>query len=197
MNDAQKNSFLKLQDIVFSLSANSISKQLPLKTLKLAAPLSMNDEMIKDLCFLRDKGLLKYDASLKIFPMEIESPHPVRLVVYYGGKPVGYAFGNMDFTNGTIEITWIEKRKDASSDLDCQFLAIAVSAYLAYAATLRSSLGVTFKQIALIGAVEGARSYYERCGFRSVSYYQGRGEAMVISLENLPNGFKSNVNIFS
>ncbi len=196
MSDEQKNKFLKLQDLVFSLSANSIGKQHSLKTLKLAAPLNMNDEMIKDLCFLRDQGLLKYDASLKIFPMEIDSPHPVRLVVYYTGKPMGYAFGNMDIVNGTVEITWIEKRKDAHPDLDCQFLAIAVGSYLAYAATLRRSLGVPFKQIALIGAVEGARKYYERCGFRSVSNYQGRGEAMVIPLENLPNGFKNNVNIF-
>lgn len=179
MGKNELDAFLQIQSIAFAHAAKQLKTRYPHQTLQLVVPKTFDDPIITDdLMFLKNKGVLRYDPGLKVFPCELDYDHPIRLVMYYRGSPIGFAFGNVNYTLNSIEILWMEKRNDAHEDLDYQFLSIVIEAYLSYAAVI-GTMGIEVGQIALVGPIDGVIGYYQQSGFTHVSNYQKQCAAMV------------------
>lgn len=179
--------FLEVQSLTFSSVAKELSSKYPDNSLRLVTPKNNSDLIMDDLRFLKQRDKLAYDAEIKMGLNQYDgnNEHPVRLVVYYRGNPVGFAFGCVSEDQRFLEISWMEKRNDAHEDLDHQFLGIVLNAYTAYAATL-SVLDIHVHSLALIAPVPGARKYYEKCGFIYTSRYKETNcEAMYKDISKL------------
>ncbi|VEJ54613.1 hypothetical protein [Pragia fontium] len=179
MGKDELDAYLQIQSIAFAHAAKQLKGRYPHQTLQLVVPKAFDDPIIiDDLMFLKNKGVLRYDPGLKVFPFELDYDHPVRLVMYYRGSPIGFAFGNVNYELNSIEILWMEKRNDAHEDLDYQFLSIVIDAYLAYAKVI-GTMGIEVGQLALVGPIDGVIGYYQQSGFTFVSNYYKQCSAMV------------------
>lgn len=161
-----------LQGVIFSEVAKALKERFPHKSLSLVYPDSL---VFEDLQFLTDNGKLRWAPNFKASPAwDFDNGHPIRVVAYYRGEPIGYALGGYNEICSAVEIHWMEKRVDAHEDLDYQMLGIALDAYSAYAVHLRSQ-GQQVSKLALVGPVEGVRRYYQESNFTFVdSYYKGQ-----------------------
>lgn len=171
-----KSRIKAVQGAVFDNVAKRLRNKYPHKSLNIAYP---SDLVIEDLDTLQGLGKLKWKASTKSgIMLTIEQQHPIKLVVYYRGAPVGYAFGGYKEKLESLEISWIEKRNDAHTDLDHQMLGLTIDSYAAYGMMLRKE-GMPVKQIALVSPVEDVKRYYKDCGFKYTTSYDGHTEAMI------------------
>ncbi|MFS7881917.1 hypothetical protein ACEPPC_07895 [Cronobacter malonaticus] len=169
--------FQAFQTAVFKSVAEHLKGRFPHKSLELVYA----DELIlKDMEFLKNNNKLRWDPGLKsrVF-MDMMEEHPIKLVVYYRGEPIGFAFGCYCKQKNAVHICWMEKRNDAHEDLDHQMLGIVLDCFSAYALFLKKQ-DMAIDTIALVSPVEGAMRYYTDSGFQYISdYYQG-ASAMVL-----------------
>lgn len=166
--------FLEAQSLTFSSVAKKLSSKYLHNSLQLVTPKNNSDPIMDDLRFLKQHERLAFDADIKMGLNRYvgNNEHPVRLVVYYRGNPVGFAFGCVSKDQQFLEISWMEKRNDAHKDLDHQFLGIVLNAYTAYAATLSVVLDIHVHSLVLIAPVLGVREYYKDCGFIYTDKYK-------------------------
>ncbi|MEM8170526.1 hypothetical protein Q4R15_11755 [Morganella morganii] len=170
------------QDVIFGMVAKKLQCRYPDKSLSITYPSPL---VIDDLDTLQEQGKLSWKASIKSgIMLTIDQVHPVKLVVYYRNVPVGYAFGGYKEHLETLEISWLEKRKDAHPDLNYQMLGLTLDSYAAYAAFLIKK-GKPVKQIALVSPVEDVKPYYKKQGFKYTETYDGYTEAMIFEHKNI------------
>ncbi|WP_099073847.1 MULTISPECIES: hypothetical protein [Proteus] len=175
-----KNKIKATQEFIFDNVAKMLRDKYPHKSLRIEYP---SDLIIEDLDTLQKEGKLKWKASVKSGTLlNIEQEHPIKLVVYYRGEPVGYAFGGYKKKLESLEISWIEKRVDAHADLDHQMLGLTIDSYAAYGMMLRKN-GLPVKQLAIVSPVEDAKRYYKECGFDYTASYDGYTEAMIFKYQ--------------
>lgn len=169
--------FKAFQTAVFKKVADQLKERFPHRSLEL----EYADELIlNDMEFLKTHNKLRWDPSLKsrVF-MDLLEEHPIKLVVYYRGEPIGYAFGCYCQELSAVHICWMEKRNDAHADLDHQMLGIVLDCYATYAQFLQRQ-GYIATTIALVSPVEGAKRYYLDSGFIYVEDYHRGASAMVL-----------------
>lgn len=169
------------QTAVFKHVADRLKERFPHKSLELVYA----DELIlKDMEFLKTNNKLRWDPGLKsrVF-IDMMEEHPIKLVVYYRGEPIGFAFGCYYKPKQAVHICWMEKRNDAHEDLDHQMLGIVLDCFAAYAQFLQRQ-GEPIGTIALVSPVEGALRYYTDSGFEYVADYDRGGSAMVLRNQN-------------
>ena len=172
-----KNMYEQFQDAVFKKVAEHLKLRFPHRSLELVHP---NDLIIEDLIFLKQHNKMMWDAGLKSRVMiDMQEKHPIKLVVYYRGEPVGYAFGCYNDELSSAEVHWMEKRNDAHEDLDHQMLGIVLDAFSTYALFLDAQ-GIKCDTIAMVSPVEGAKAHYLEGGFTFVANYNRGASAMVI-----------------
>lgn len=173
--------FKAFQTAVFKKVAEQLKDRFPHRSLELVYA----DELVlKDMEFLKTYNKLRWDPGLKsrVF-IDMMEEHPIKLVVYYRGEPIGFAFGCFCKDMKAVHICWMEKRNDAHEDLDHQMLGIVLDCFAAYAQFLKRQ-GETITTIALVSPVEGAKRYYTDSGFEFVSDYDRGGSAMVLRSKN-------------
>lgn len=169
--------FQAFQTAVFTSVAEHLKGRFPHRSLELVYA----DELIlKDMEFLKSNNKLRWDPGIKsrVFIDMIEE-HPIKLVVYYRGEPIGFAFGCYSKQKQAVHICWMEKRNDAHEDLDHQMLGIVLDCFTAYALLLKRQ-GETIDIIALVSPVEGVKRYYTDSGFEYVDDYDHGGSAMIL-----------------
>lgn len=183
MSNSRSNELNQIQSAVFSAVAERTKMRFPHQSLRLEVP----DQLIlEDLDFLKENKKIKWHASLKTFPvMNVDNDHPVRVVMYYRGNPVGYAFGGVCERRRSLEIHWMEKRNDAHEDLCHQFLGVVLDAYGAYAAYLISQ-GVDINRFAFVSPIEGSLRYYTDSGLTYDAAYDGSTAAMTMPILGKP-----------
>lgn len=170
-----------VQTLVFKKAAIAIAERLPEKNLYLEVP---TEPVLSDLDEMNQLGLLTWIPRMVLPPfVTYEYHHPVRFVVYYSGKLVGYVFGGYHQERCVLEVHYLEKRRDAHVDLGKKFLPIAVETLAAYALFLKSE-GLKVDNIAFVNPVSGLSKYYEDSGFSYVHNYDGFFSAMVFSRLN-------------
>ena len=175
--------FQAFQTAVFKNVAEYFKGRFPHKSLGLVYA----DELVlKDMEFLKANNKLRWDPGLKsrVF-MDMMEEHPIKLVVYYRGEPIGFAFGCYCKPKNAVHICWMEKRNDAHEDLDHQMLGIVLDCFSAYARFLNLQ-GESIDSIALVSPVDGAIRYYTESGFEYIADYERGGCAMVLR-SVLPN----------
>lgn len=170
--------FQAFQTAVFKNVAEQLKGRFPHKSLELVYA----DELIlKDMEFLKNNNKLRWDPGLKSrFFIDMMEEHPIKLVVYYRGEPIGFAFGCYCKPKQAVHICWMEKRNDAHEDLDHQMLGIVLDCFAAYAQFLLKVQVETINTIALVSPVEGALRYYTDSGFEYVSDYDRGASAMIL-----------------
>lgn len=179
-----QESFGEIQEKIFSLVAEETSKELPLNITLTSA---LEDATLKDIQSLKEQNLIIWDFSMKAQPCmtPVSNPeHMIKCVAYYGDAVngyycAGYALGSISVDNTTIEINFIEKRKDASTDLCSKFLPIIVDAFTTYGLYLNSEGVTEISKFALVGPVPGVKKYYQEQGFELVPDYSYGMEAMI------------------
>nr|ELV8710990.1 hypothetical protein [Vibrio vulnificus] len=148
-------SISEIQDVIFSSVAVEHSKVFDLKiTMGVAT-----EEALEDLEELRKHGVLQWHANLKVgiaLSPASNPAHEITLVVYYGGPVngyccIGYALGCVDVTGTAIEITHMEKRKDAGSEWCSKFLPLVIDAVASYGLYLNSMKLTNIRKLALVG----------------------------------------------
>lgn len=177
-------SYEEIQDKIFSAVAEQVSEFLPLNITLTAA---IEDVALKDIQTLKEQNLLFWDFSMKAQPYmtPVSNPeHMIKCIAYYGDGVngyycAGYALGSISSDGTTIEVNFIEKRKDASTDLCSKFLPIIVDALAAYGLYLNSEGLATITKFALVGPVPGVKAYYQEQGFELVPDYSYGMEAMI------------------
>lgn len=177
----------EIQEQIFSLSGGMISQRFD-KKLSLTI---ISDASRSDIDELIEKKLIKWDFNFKHLPYITpvsNSEHQVSLVAYYGDAECGYCcvgcvLGCVSEDQTAIEISLIEKRCDADSDLDSNFLSIAIDAFTTYALYLNKMHDFSISKFVLVGPVEGVKAYYQQKGFKLVCNYNNQQiEAMTLTL---------------
>ncbi|HHW7209459.1 TPA: hypothetical protein ACU15Y_002553 [Escherichia coli] len=170
--------FKAFQEAAFKQVAEGIRHKFPDNSLVLTYA---DTPVIDDFVALNRLGKLRWDPWLKNQPFFQEGQeHPIKLAVYYKKLPLGYAFGNYRKEKASLEICWMEKRKDADADMDHQLLPVALSCFSAYGLLIRAQGNVVDK-IAMVSPVEDVRKYYyQHAKFRFISEYDGSICAMVL-----------------
>lgn len=179
-----EESFGEIQEKIFSLVAEEISKKLPLNITLTSA---LEDITLKDIQSLKEKNLIIWDFSMKAQPSmtPVDNPdHMIKCVAYYGDAVngyycAGYALGSISTDNTTIEVNFIEKRKDASTDLCSKFLPIIFDAFTTYGLYLNSEGITQISKFALVGPIPGVKKYYMDLGFKLEADYSYGMEAMI------------------
>ena len=168
----------QFQDAIFKKVAEHLKERFPHRSLGLVHP---NELIIQDLEFLKQHNKMKWDAGVKSRTLiDMVEKHPIKLVIYYRGEPVGYAFGGYNEELKSVEVHWMEKRNDAHEDLDHQMLGIVLDTYATYALFLDSQ-GMVSDKIAMVSPVEGAKAYYIESGFTFDSDYNRGASAMILN----------------
>lgn len=179
-------SFTEIQDVIFSAVAAEHSKKTELKiTMGIAT-----EEALEDLEELRRCERLRWQADLKVgkcFSPASNPAHEVTIVVYYGGPVdgyccLGYALGCVNAPGTAIEITHMEKRKDAGSEWCNKFLPLIVDAITSYGLYLNSAGITNISKLALVGPLPGVKKYYTEQGFDYFADYLNT-DAMIKFLE--------------
>lgn len=168
-----------VQSEIFKAFADVVTYQYPDTSLCMVYA---DEPVLQDLEFLRENKKIKWDPSLKAMPFfDLDNEHPIRLVIYYRKEPIGYAFGGYRSSHKAVEVSWMEKRKDAHPDLDHQMLKLVMGAYATYATHL-SRNGNEVDKLALVGPIDGVKQYYLDTGFVYNATYNGAIPAMVAKL---------------
>ncbi|HIF9310971.1 TPA: hypothetical protein ACX6RK_003226 [Photobacterium damselae] len=181
MNDM---SLIDIQEKIFAMSAMKSSNELPSNITLMASP---NEQSIRDIQDLHEKNLIKWDFGIKssAWGTPVSNPgHIIKCIAYYGDAVlgyycVGYAIGCINEEKQCIEIDYIEKRCDASVDLNSKFLPIIVDAFTLYGLYLKHKGVVDINKFALINPLENVRSYYLTQGFSFDENYSSGCNAMI------------------
>lgn len=169
--------FDAFQTAIFGKVADKLKERFPHKSLRLAYADAL---IIEDLDFLKKHNKLIWEPSLKARVLiDMVEEHPVKLVIYYRGSPVGYAFGCYCSDTQSLKVCWMEKRNDAHEDLDHQMLGIVLDAYAAYGQFLQRR-GTTVSLIAFMSPIEGSKRYYSDSGFEYIDDFHSGSPAMVL-----------------
>lgn len=169
----------KVQAGIFSASSHKSSQSLSKQISLMAVPSKQAED---DLQELYEKQLLGWDFNMKVCPVFgfICNPaHVVKCVAYYGDeengyKCIGYAIGSINEERGSIEIDYIEKRKDSPDELRSKFLPIVVDAYASYALYLNRKIeNLQINEFAFINPVEDKLTFYQKRGFEIIKNYSG------------------------
>lgn len=175
----------KIQGAIFSASSHRSSQMLPKEVSLMAVP---SKDAEDDLQNLYERKLLGWDFNMKASPIFgfVGNPeHMIKCVVYYACedhryKCIGYAVGSINEERGSVEIDYIEKRKDAPDDLRSKFLPIIVDAYASYALYLNKSIeGLQINEFAFINPLIDKFTFYQERGFEIVGNYSGGCAAAV------------------
>lgn len=167
----------EVQQHLFTISAAQSSKKLPE-----IVTLSAGDEQsMSDIDELKQRGKICWDLVLKskTWKQAVSNvEHMIKCVAYYGNGVdgyycVGYALGCVNAEGTAIELNYIEKRSDASSDLQSNFLNVIVEAWLLYGLYLNQSGITQINKFALIGPIPGIKKYYREQGFEWFEDYCG------------------------
>lgn len=166
------------QEAAFNQVAEQLKQKYPDNTLVLTYA---DTPVIDDFMVLNKAGKLRWDPWLKNQPFfQPDHKHPIKLAIYYRRTPLGYAFGNFSDERQSLEICWMEKRRDAHEDMDHQMLPIALTCFSAYGMLLRAQ-GYIVNKIAMVSPIEDVRPYYHEHGrFRYIPDYDGTICAMVL-----------------
>ncbi|WP_077337800.1 hypothetical protein [Vibrio ruber] len=168
--------------------AEQLSQQFPLNLSLTTMKEAVTEQDLQD---LKKKGLITWDLTLKVGKTTTPVSNPEHMVVcvaYYGDGIdgyycAGYALGCISKDNSSLEINFIEKRKDASTDLCYQFLPIMIEAFTAYGLYLNQENMSSVDKIVLVGPIDGVKKYYKDQGFKLVSEYYKGEEAMIKSMD--------------
>lgn len=166
-------------DYLFKSIAENLSAKLPDSSLQIA---NAEGLVLDDLNQLQERNVIKFQAFIKAFPacFPIDCEHPFRVVFYYRKLPVGYVYGGVSHQRQAAELHLLEKRSDAHSDLDHQFLTLAIDFAATYTLYICKQQSMApYDKIALIGPVEGVLPYYKSCGFTIEANYVNNQSAMV------------------
>ncbi len=178
----------EIQELVFAEVAAKHSEHL---TLKVTIG-SGSEAELDDLRILYEKGFIKWLASLKANPYMTpvsNSSELITAVVYYGDPIekyacIGYAIGCINAEGTALEITHMEKRKDAGNEWCSKFLPLIVDAYTSYG-LLMNTLGATkINKLALVGPLPGVKKYYKESGFEYTADYLDT-DAMISFLKTI------------
>ncbi|WP_387692914.1 hypothetical protein [Photorhabdus sp. RM71S] len=173
--------FEDYQSAVFKSVQDRLKSKYPEPSLKLEYP---SEQALQDLDAVKSSGYFTWVPSLKSTVFTSYSyDHPIKLVVYYRGQPVGYAFGGYNDQCSSVEISWMEKRKDAHADLKNQMLGLALDSYSAYGIFLKK-IGYSVDKLAIVSPLEGVKKYYLESGFRYDEDYNRGTPAMVLTLKS-------------
>jgi len=173
------------QELIFSNVGLEVSNRLPKNITLSAIP---SERTLLDLQRLQDYGLITWDFNMKSssWGTPVSNPeHMIKCVAYYGDGVdgyycVGYAIGCINVENTTIEINFIEKRRNASEELKEKFLPIISDAFIAYRNFLNEfDVESHITKIALVGPIPGVQKYYAEQGFDYVNDYLWGSDAMV------------------
>ncbi|EQA4698956.1 hypothetical protein ACX3KM_002913 [Vibrio cholerae] len=175
-------SISEIQDVIFSSVAVEHSKFFDLKITMGTA----TEGALEDLDELKRHGVLMWHANLKVgvhFSPASNPNHEITLVVYYGGPVkgyccIGYALGCVDSAGTAIEITHMEKRKDAGVEWCSKFLPLVIDAVVSYGLYLNSAKVANINKLVLMGPLQEVRKYYQKHGFEYYADYQNT-DAMV------------------
>ncbi|EKO3553633.1 hypothetical protein U2G54_000996 [Vibrio fluvialis] len=168
-------SLSEIQDVIFASVAAEHSKRFDLKiTMGVAT-----EEALEDLDELRAHERLQWHANLKVgknFSPASNPEHEITAVVYYGGPVdgyccIGYALGCINAEGTAVEITHMEKRRDAGSEWCSKFLPLIVDAVTSYSLYLNSAKLANICKLALVGPLPGVRKYYQEQGFEYFADY--------------------------
>ncbi|MBD9658072.1 hypothetical protein [Pantoea sp. PNT03] len=163
---------------LFNALAHQLKFRFPDPSLLIEVPTS---PILDDLSQLNEFGKINWVPRLVIPPYcEYDYHHPVRFVVYYRTKLVGYVFGGYNDAKQSLEVHYMEKVKDAHADLYKQFLPLTIEVMSAYACFLKQQ-GLLVDRIALVNPVSNRQSYYLDSGFELHGNYDGYCHAMVLS----------------
>ena len=169
--------FDAFQMAVFGKVADHLKDRFPHKSLRLVYAEKL---IIDDLDFLKQHNKLIWQPSTKANVLiGMVEEHPVKLVIYYRGSPVGYAFGCYCSETQALKVCWMEKRNDAHEDLEHQMLGIVLDAYAAYAQFLQRR-GTLVGTIAFMSPLEGAKQYYLDSGFTYIPDFDRGSSAMIL-----------------
>ncbi|WP_038203993.1 hypothetical protein [Xenorhabdus bovienii] len=173
--------FENYQSVVFKAVQVRLQSKYPDPSLKLEYP---KEQAFLDLDAVKNSGHFTWVPSLKSAVLiNLTYDHPIKLVVYYRGQPVGYAFGGYNDQCSSVEISWMEKRKDAHVDLKNQMLGLAFDSYSAYAIFLKKN-GYSVDKLAVVSPLEDVKKYYLDSGFRYDAGYNKGASAMILTLKN-------------
>jgi len=181
---------LSLQEVqkdIFAYSAMQSSKLLP-KNITLDA--TQSESTFLDLEELKNKGLLVWDFKMKSssWSSVVSNPkHAINCVAYYGDAEtgyycLGYAIGCISEDQTLVEINFIEKRKDASAELDGKFLPVIIDAFASYALYLNKETEANISDFVLVGPLPGVKAYYQKAGFINVENYYKGADGMLMKL---------------
>lgn len=174
--------YIDIQDKIFTAVSDKFSTILPLN-ISLSA--ITNDRMEADVLALQEQRLIVWDFNMKTQPWgtPVSNPdHLIKLIAYYGDAVngyycVGYAIGCVNKDGNAIELDFIEKRSDASTDLAHQFLPLVIEAFSMYALFLNNAGATNITKFAIMSPIQVVRKYYSNEGFTLELDYFGT-EAM-------------------
>lgn len=162
----------------FNAVAHQLRARFPDPSLLIEVPTS---PILDDLSKLNEFGKINWVPRLVIPPYcDYDYHHPVRFVVYYRKKLVGYVFGGYNLTKQSLEVHYMEKVKDSHRELYKQFLPLTVEVLSAYACFIKQQ-HLLVDRIALVNPVSNRQTYYLDSGFELHGNYDGYCHAMVLS----------------
>jgi len=170
--------FELIHPTIFNAVAKQLGTKLPDPSIKIEVPTSL---IMSDLDEFNRLGKIKWVPRMMIPPYcDYEYHHPVRFVVYYCTKMVGYVFGGYNEIKKALEVHYMEKVDGCHADLNRKFLPIAVEVLSTYACFLKQQ-GLAVDRMALVNSVSNKQSYYHNSGFELHANYDGFCHAMVLS----------------
>ncbi|PHM63543.1 hypothetical protein [Xenorhabdus ishibashii] len=175
------------QSVVFKAVQDRLKSKYPDPSLKLEYP---TEQALQELDSVKNSGNFTWFPSLKgnVFTDSsyLQPDHPIKLVVYYKGQVIGYAFGGYKEKCSSVEIAWMEKRKDAHGDLKNQMLGLALDSYSTYGIFLKE-FGYSVDKVAIVSPLEDVKKYYLESGFRYDEDYDNGTPAMILELKSEVN----------
>lgn len=183
----------ELQKVFFDEVSKSLqnSKKLPMTVT--VGP--MEEQSLRDLQELREKGLIAWDLELKCSPyMEFlpnQHEHRISCIVYYGNAEegyccIGFALGCFNFKTNAFELHFIEKRKDSGKDWERAFFPLIMGTFLAYIELINADFEGEINQFVIVTPLESVRRYYRGNGFELLTdkkYSKDYDEVMVKYME--------------
>lgn len=174
----------QVKEQIFASVAEKHSENLPLK-ISLA---TTSAHTTQDIAELKEKELLVWDFNMKSIPCMSPVSNPDQMlscIAYYGDAEngwvcIGYALGCISKDFQAIEVTHIEKRKDAGDDLKSKFLPVIVDAFVAYGLYLNHITSTRISKFVFVGPVPGVLDYYKQQGFEYIDDYSSSGSDAVV-----------------
>lgn len=175
-----------VQPTLFKAAAEQLRARLPDPSLFIEVP---TQPILGDLDELNRLGKIIWVPRMVIPPYcDYDYHHPVRFVVYYRTKMLGYVFGGYNENRQALEVHYMEKVRDAHEDFLKKFLPLVIEVLAAYACFIKQQ-GLGVDRIALVNPTSNRQDYYAGSGFELHGNYDGFCHAMVLSASLETNSF--------